>query len=46
MMLCSPDGGVHSDTEVAEWMSQAGLRDVTRTPFPPPLPHRVVTGTR
>jgi hypothetical protein len=46
MMLCSPDGGVHSDADVEAWMKAAGFRTVTRTAFPPPLPHRVVTATR
>jgi hypothetical protein len=46
MMLSAPDGGVHSDAEVAAWMQEAGLREVVRRPFPPPMPHRVVTGRR
>jgi predicted O-methyltransferase YrrM len=45
MMLSAPDGGVHADADVAEWMEQAGFRKVTRRPFPPPMPHRVVTGS-
>jgi predicted O-methyltransferase YrrM len=44
MLLSAPDGGVHSDADVAEWMRAAGFRDVSRRPFPAPLPHRVVTG--
>lgn len=46
MMLSAPDGGVHSDADVVRWLEDAGFRDVARTPFPPPMPHRVVTGRR
>ena len=46
MMLTAPDGGVHADSDVADWMTDAGLVDVNRKPFPPPMPHRVVIGTK
>jgi 3-hydroxy-5-methyl-1-naphthoate 3-O-methyltransferase len=46
MMLSAPDGGVHADADVARWMEEAGFRAVERRPFPPPMPHRVVLGTR
>jgi predicted O-methyltransferase YrrM len=46
MMLTAPDGGVHADADVAEWMRAAGLEQVETRPFPPPMPHRVVTGRR
>jgi SAM-dependent methyltransferase len=46
MMLSAPDGGVHADTDVARWLEEAGFREVVRTPFPPPMPHRLVRGTR
>jgi ubiquinone/menaquinone biosynthesis C-methylase UbiE len=45
MMLSAPDGGVHAESDVAAWMEEAGFREIKRTPFPPPMPHRVVTGT-
>ena len=45
MMLSAPSGGVHSDADVATWLDDAGFIGVTRQPFPPPMPHRVVTGT-
>jgi SAM-dependent methyltransferase len=45
MMLSAPDGGVHSDADVARWLEDAGFREVVRRQFPPRLPHRVVTGT-
>ena len=44
MLLSAPGGGVHADTDVASWMRDAGVGDVTITPFPPPMPHRVLVG--
>jgi len=46
MMLTAPDGCVHADADVANWMADAGFQDIERKPFPPPMPHRVVTGVR
>jgi len=46
MMLTAPQGCVHADADVAAWMSDAGFKNVERKPFPPPMPHRVVTGVR
>lgn len=46
MMLSAPDGGVHADADVARWMAEAGFADVDTTPFPPPMPHRVVAGVK
>lgn len=46
MMLSAPDGGVHADADVARWLEAAGFREVARRPFPPPMPHRLVLGTR
>ncbi len=46
MLLTAPDGGVHADTDVAEWMGDAGFESIRQTPYPPPMPHRVVTGTK
>jgi len=46
MMLSAPDGGVHADADVAAWMEEAGCSRIERRPFPPPMPHRVVIGTR
>ncbi|MCP3869198.1 MAG: methyltransferase [Gammaproteobacteria bacterium] len=44
MMLTAPNGGVHSDFQVAGWMQEAGFLDVVIKPFPPPMPHRLLTG--
>ena len=46
MMLTAPDGCVHSDADVASWMSDAGFGELERKPFPPPMPHRIVIGIR
>jgi len=46
MMLTAPDGGVHSDADVHQWMADSGFRDLRMTPLPPPMPHRVVFGVK
>lgn len=46
MMLTAPNGGVHADTDVAAWLTAGGFKEVEIRPFPPPLPHRVVLGTK
>jgi len=46
MLLTSTDGGVHSHAGCQRWMAEAGFQQVTARPFPPPMPHWVVTGTR
>lgn len=46
MLLTAPDGGVHEDKQVAEWMLESGFENVTIKTFPPPLPHRLVTALK
>lgn len=46
MLLTAPHGGVHADTAVAAWMQAAGFQEVSIRCFPPPLPHRLVVGTK
>ncbi len=46
MMLTAPDGGIHADVDVADWMSDAGFDAIDRQHFPPPMPHRIVTGVK
>jgi predicted O-methyltransferase YrrM len=46
MLLSAPHGGIHADADVAKWVADAGLKDVTRKPFPPPMPHRVVIAAK
>ena len=45
MLLTAPDGGVHADADVAQWMLDSGFAATDIRAFPPPLPHRVVIGT-
>jgi predicted O-methyltransferase YrrM len=46
MMLTAPDGGVHSDEDVAIWMEQEGFGEINKIAFPGPMPHRIVTGIK
>jgi SAM-dependent methyltransferase len=46
MLLTAEDGGVHSDAAVAGWLVDAGMDDIARKAFPPPMPHRVVMGVK
>lgn len=46
MMLTAPDGGVHSDGDVARWMRSGGVEGIEIRPFPPPMPHRIVLGVK
>jgi hypothetical protein len=44
MMLTAPDGGVHADADVLQWMADSGLQDLRMVLLPPPMPHRVLMG--
>ncbi|HHH38527.1 MAG TPA: hypothetical protein ENK50_03000 [Sedimenticola sp.] len=46
MMLTAPEGGVHTDAEVAGWMAEAGFTGIDTRPLPPPMPHRLVVGEK
>ena len=46
MLLTAEDGGVHADADIASWMAQAGFAGLETQIFPPPMPHRVVTGVK
>lgn len=46
MMLTAPDGGVHADADVMDWMDRCGLRELRMVPLPPPMPHRMVLGIK
>lgn len=46
MMLSAPDGGVHADADVARWMGDAGFATSEVRHFPPPMPHRLIIGTK
>lgn len=46
MMLTAPDGGVHADVDVADWMVDQGFVAARAQAFPAPMPHRVVTAEK
>lgn len=46
MMLTATDGGVHSDADVALWMQDEEFKEIKMVSFPPPMPHRIVTGIK
>ncbi len=46
MMLTAPDGGVHADSDVKQWMADAGFTELRTAALPPPMPHRVVMGVK
>lgn len=46
MMLTAPDGGVHSVTDVATWMKDAGFVEIKTRDFPPPMPHKMAFGIK
>lgn len=46
MMLSAEDGGVHSDGSVVQWMQEVGLYETEVQSFPPPMPHRLIVGTK
>lgn len=46
MMLTSEHGGAHARTEMASWLAEAGFTGVQTKPFPPPMPHSMVLGTK
>lgn len=46
MMLTAPDGEVHADEDVANWMKQEGFCEISKISFPQPMPHRIVTGIK
>lgn len=46
MMLTAPNGGVHADADVMRWMADGGFSEMRMVPLPPPMPHRVVMGTK
>lgn len=46
MFLTSAHGSAHATTEMAAWMRAAGFVDVTPKPFPPPMPHVALVGTK
>jgi hypothetical protein len=45
MALTAPHGTVHADADVACWLRDAGFGGIATRALPPPMPHRVVSGT-
>lgn len=46
MALTTQNGWVFSDTELKQWMTQAGFEPGATTPIPPPMPHWLVTARK
>ncbi|MBW8016508.1 MAG: M48 family metalloprotease [Planctomycetes bacterium] len=46
MALTTDNGWVFSDSQVKDWLSQAGFTDMKVTPLPPPMPHWMVTARK
>lgn len=46
MALTTENGWVFSETEITEWMRQAGFTDCTVKPLPPPMPHALATARK
>lgn len=46
MMLTSEFGTVHSVAEIIQWLTEAGFRDISSVPLPPPMPHTVIQGVK
>ena len=46
MMLTAADGGVHADADVQRWMAEAGFVELRTVSLPPPMPHRMVMGSK
>lgn len=46
MAVSAPDGGVHADDDMANWMTEVGIEEIESRHFPAPLPHRVLLGRK
>jgi SAM-dependent methyltransferase len=46
MLLTARDGGVHADADVQTWMNRSGFEQTRIDAFPPPMPHRLITGVK
>ena len=46
MALTSDNGWVFSDSQVKDWLGQAGFTDMKVTPLPSPMPHWMVTARK
>ena len=46
MALTTQNGWVFSDEEVQSWLTEAGFRDFSCRPLPPPMPHWLATARK
>lgn len=46
MLLTAENGGIHEDADVSLWMQKAGFAEIVCTPFPQPMPHRLIQGVK
>lgn len=46
MLLTAANGGVHADSDVANWMRDAGFSSTTIRLFPAHMPHRLILGSK
>jgi len=44
MLLSAENGRVHADSDVKNWMADAGFEGIECKNFPPPMPHRLLAG--
>jgi ubiquinone/menaquinone biosynthesis C-methylase UbiE len=43
MALTTDDGWAFSEDDLAGWLAEAGFRDLSSRPLPPPMPHRLAS---
>lgn len=46
MALTTQNGWVFSDREILDWLAEAGFREATCKPLPPPMPHWLATARK
>jgi SAM-dependent methyltransferase len=46
MALTTDDGWVFSEDDLEGWLADAGFRDFSSRPLPPPMPHRLASARR
>jgi len=46
MALTTDNGWVFSDSELTQWMHEAGFTDISVKPLPPPMPHSFATARK
>lgn len=46
MMLTAENGCVYEDTEISQLLASSGFANVSTKNFPPPLPHKIITGIK